>query len=164
MTLAGKPLEVGVVCGEAWGDPPPGPPPYAPCGAGPRWVETDDKPVRREMRSARSASRLLVVAFWGWPSRRWRWPESDCPRWPSFVAVVDRAEREVVVLVGVPLRVREGMISIAAGSRIDTGDVCDVIYLQANSSSRRPGEGLGGAEVGGRTYGISDGVPGLDCG
>lgn len=28
----------------------------------------------------------------------------DCPRWPSLVAVVDKADREVVVLVGVPLQ------------------------------------------------------------
>ena len=53
------------------------------------------------MRSARSASRLLVEAWWAWP--RWLVVGSAWPRWPSLMAVVERAERDVVVLVGVPL-------------------------------------------------------------
>jgi hypothetical protein len=35
----------------------------------------------------------------GW----WWWERGLCPRWPSFMAVVLRVEREVVVLFGVPL-------------------------------------------------------------
>lgn len=62
--------------------------------------DTDERPASREMRSARSASRLLVLGL--------EWCPRPCggrlwPRWPSLMAVVERAEREVVVLVGVPL-------------------------------------------------------------
>jgi hypothetical protein len=66
-------------------------------------VETRSRPARREMRSARSASRLLVEGLCEWPrplkpGSGWAWP-----RWPSLMAVVERAESDVVVLVGVPL-------------------------------------------------------------
>ena len=69
-----------------------------------RTVATRSRPARREMRSARSASRVLVeevedveeVWWWcGWGGA--------CPRWPSLMAVVERADREVVVELGVPL-------------------------------------------------------------
>jgi hypothetical protein len=34
----------------------------------------------------------------------WWWPYGRAlPRWPSLIAVVERAERDVVVLFGVPL-------------------------------------------------------------
>ena len=49
------------------------------------------------MRSARSASRVRGV--WGGSVCGGRWP-----LWPSLMAVVERAESEVVVLVGVPLQ------------------------------------------------------------
>lgn len=52
------------------------------------------------MRSARSASRLLVERLCWCP--RW-WGPFGCPRCPSLIAVVERADREVAVLVGVPL-------------------------------------------------------------
>ncbi len=65
--------------------------------------ETEDRPAKREMRSARSASRELVLGFEWWPRP---WGGGAWPRWPSLIAVVDRAEREVVVLVGVPLEGR----------------------------------------------------------
>jgi hypothetical protein len=93
---AGKPLDVGASCGEAfccW-----------PCCWPPavvRSVETVESPAKRLMRSARSASRLLVEGWWLWP--RWVVPGRFCPRWPSLMAMVERAESEVVVLVGVPL-------------------------------------------------------------
>lgn len=64
-------------------------------GPAPRSVETLDRPVSRLIRSARSASRLLTEGLCWCPRR--------APRWPSLMAVVERAEREVVVLVGVPL-------------------------------------------------------------
>lgn len=48
------------------------------------------------MRSARSASRVCGVCGGLLWAGRW-------PLWPSFMAVVERAESEVVVLVGVPL-------------------------------------------------------------
>ncbi len=53
------------------------------------------------MRSARSASRLLVERLCWCPRENgpwWVWP-----RWPSLMAMVERAEMDVVVLVGVPL-------------------------------------------------------------
>lgn len=63
-------------------------------------------PGRREIRSARSAARLEgdweewdVVVERG-KGKACGWAE---PRWPSFIAVVERAEREVVVELGVPL-------------------------------------------------------------
>lgn len=54
-------MEVGVVWGDGeeaawfwvWG--------------GARRVETRSRPARREMRSARSASRLVVEGWWAWP-------------------------------------------------------------------------------------------------
>lgn len=70
----------------------------APACVGKRRAE--ERPVRRLMRSARSASRELVERLCWWP--RWGW--AGCPRWPSLMAVVESAERDVVVLVGVPLR------------------------------------------------------------
>lgn len=54
------------------------------------------------MRSARSASRLFCEACWWWPPR-WLVVAKAWPRLPSLMAVVERAEREVVVEVGVPL-------------------------------------------------------------
>jgi hypothetical protein len=60
----------------------------------------DDKPAKRAMRSARSASREDVEGLCWWPGI-WEAPVG-CPRWPSLIATVERAEREVVVLVGVP--------------------------------------------------------------
>ena len=94
--MMGKPVEVGVVCGESallWlAKPPP--------ARGPRKVDTVERPASRLMRSARSASRLLVERLCWWP----RWPKcGPWPRWPSLMAVVDSADSEVVVLVGVPL-------------------------------------------------------------
>lgn len=76
---------------------PAGPPPAL--GFGGRTVETRSRPARREIRSARSASRVLLDGVWWWP-----WPEwgKEDPRWPSLMAVVDRAESEVVVELGVP--------------------------------------------------------------
>ena len=63
-------------------------------------METRSSPARREMRSARSASKVLDDGVWWWP-----WPVcgKEVPRWPSLMAVVERAEREVVVELGVPL-------------------------------------------------------------
>lgn len=52
------------------------------------------------MRSARSASRVLEEAVWWWPWPLWG---KALPRWPSLIAVVERAEREVVAEFGVPL-------------------------------------------------------------
>src|SRR3954470_19262934 len=80
-----KPEEVGVVCAEL--------------EALLLGREREESPVRRDMRSARSASGLLVEGLEWWP----RWGGRAAPRWPSLMAVVERAEREVVVLVGVPL-------------------------------------------------------------
>jgi hypothetical protein len=54
------------------------------------------------MRSARSASRVVaeeVEDWWAWP----RWWGKGVPWWPSLMAVVERAEREVVPELGVPL-------------------------------------------------------------
>jgi hypothetical protein len=67
-------------------------------GFGGRAVETRSRPARREMRSARSASRVFEEEWW--------WPPvcgNDAPRWPSLIAIVDRAEMEVVAEFGVPL-------------------------------------------------------------
>lgn len=66
------------------------------------WL-TLDRPARREILSARSASRLPWEACCWWPG--WWVVAVACPRWPSLIAVVERAEREVVVEVGVPLEV-----------------------------------------------------------
>ena len=56
------------------------------------------------MRSARSASRVVVEALEEAEEVcRCRWEWWDAPWWPSFMAVVERAEREVVPLFGVPL-------------------------------------------------------------
>lgn len=52
------------------------------------------------MRSARSRSASLLEGVWRWPWPKWGKAE---PRWPSLMAVVERAEREVVVEFGVPL-------------------------------------------------------------
>jgi hypothetical protein len=57
------------------------------------------------MRSARSASRVVVEEveadedWWAWP----RECGKGAPWWPSLMAVVERAEREVVPELGVPL-------------------------------------------------------------
>ena len=69
-----------------------------------RMVATRSRPASREMRSARSASRVLVeelelvdeVCVWWVCGGAW-------PLWPSLMAVVDRADREVVPELGVPL-------------------------------------------------------------
>lgn len=56
------------------------------------------------MRSARSASRVFVELreveeeWCAWRPWGWGWPW-----WPSLMAVVDSAEREVVPELGVPL-------------------------------------------------------------
>lgn len=92
-------VEVGVVCGERDDAPPPAPLLGA-CG-GARSVETRSRPARREMRSARSASRLVSEELCWCPRSSGPW--GKCPRWPSFMAVVDRALSDVVVLFGVPL-------------------------------------------------------------
>lgn len=64
-------------------------------------METRSSPARREIRSARSASRVLLDGvWWWWPPVPWGW---EVPRWPSLIAVVERAESEVVVEFGVPL-------------------------------------------------------------
>lgn len=79
---------------------------------GARAVATRSRPARREMRSARSASRFVLVYC-------------ECagcvedgravPRWPSLMAVVERTESEVVVLLGVPLY-DNGQLAINAWS------------------------------------------------
>lgn len=101
--FCGKPADVGVVCGLlllfAAG--------CEPTLGGERSCDTLERPARREMRSARSASRLPSEAFGWWPAR-W-FDEGRWPRWPSLIAVVDRAEREVVVEVGVPLEAAHRM-------------------------------------------------------
>lgn len=130
----GKPVEVGVVCGERE-EAPPGPALPGALG-GARRVETRSRPARREMRSARSASRLVAEGLCWWPRPGFaggRWP-----RWPSLMAVVDRADSEVVVLVGVPLE-----------------EACTGQWVGAEAGLRRDGEG---------THGISDGVSGLEPG
>lgn len=70
-----------------------------------REVATRSRPARREIRSARSASRVVVEEveadelWWPWP---WEWGKG-APVWPSLMAVVESAEREVVPELGVPL-------------------------------------------------------------
>jgi hypothetical protein len=63
-------------------------------------VDTRSNPARREILSARSASRVLLEELWRWPWPVWGKP---VPRWPSLIAVVERVEREVVPELGVPL-------------------------------------------------------------
>jgi hypothetical protein len=63
-----------------------------------RTVVTRSRPARREMRSARSASRVFVETRCWWPA-----DGITLPRWPSLIAVVERAERDVVAEFGVPL-------------------------------------------------------------
>lgn len=71
------------------------------------------KPGRREIRSARSAASIEVWEVEEgegctldvklcWPGNGYAcgWVE---PRWPSFMATVERADMEVVVELGVPL-------------------------------------------------------------
>lgn len=112
-TAGGKVTDVGVVWGLA---------PLLAGGwereAGPgRCWEMVDRPARREMRSARSASRLFCEACWWWPPPRWLVVARAWPRLPSLMAVVDRAEREVVVDVGVPL---EGRVKRERRARQET--------------------------------------------
>ena len=63
------------------------------------------------MRSARSASRVVVEALEdveeAWRCGGWEWEWWVAPWWPSFMAVVERAEREVVPELGVPLDLGE---------------------------------------------------------
>lgn len=73
-----------------------------PKGVGLRAVVTRSRPASRDMRSARSASRVwpseevgVVLAPW-WCGR--------CPRWPSLIATVLSSDMEVVAELGVPLR------------------------------------------------------------
>lgn len=61
-------------------------------------METRSRPARKEIRSARSRSASLEEGVLRWPE----WGKAE-PRWPSLMAVVERAEREVVVEPGVPL-------------------------------------------------------------
>lgn len=68
------------------------------------------------MRSARSASRLVREELCWWPRSKGPW--GKWPRWPSLMAVVERAEREVVVLVGVPLL--QGQRTARTGEREHT--------------------------------------------
>jgi hypothetical protein len=75
-------------------------------------------PVSRLMRSSRSAS----------------WAAGWVPRWPSFMAVVERVEREVVVEVGVPLR--EGLVVY----RVEEGNGGNLRHVRC----RRPRCGCGG--------------------
>lgn len=60
------------------------------------------------MRSARSASRVVVEeaeADEDWCPWPWPWEcGKGAPWWPSLMAVVERAEREVVPELGVPLK------------------------------------------------------------
>ena len=69
-----------------------------------RAATTRSSPARREMRSARSASRVVVEfvdaedAWWAWRPCGSGWPV-----WPSLMAVVDKAESDVVPEFGVPL-------------------------------------------------------------
>lgn len=55
------------------------------------------------MRSARSASRVLAEEVWWWPGPKPWWWGKEAPRWPSLMAMVERAEIEVVAELGVPL-------------------------------------------------------------
>lgn len=101
-TACGKLAEVGVVWGlAAWlaGSC------ESEAGAG-RCCEMVDRPARREMRSARSASRLFCDACWWCWLPRWLVVARAWPRLPSLMAVVERADSEVVVEVGVPLEAR----------------------------------------------------------
>lgn len=61
---------------------------------------TRSSPARREIRSARCASRVLLERVCWWCELAVGWAE---PRCPSLMAVVERAERDVVVELGVPL-------------------------------------------------------------
>lgn len=83
------------------------------------------------MRSARSASRLVVEGLCWWP--RLKDPGGKWPRWPSLIAVVESAEREVVVLVGVPLKSQDGVSFISISTN-------DVVML---SRGRRQREKMG---------------------
>lgn len=101
-------MDVGVV----WGDMDEARPVLVGvCGG--RSVDTRSRPARREMRSARSASRLVADGLCWWP--RLNRPPCKWPRWPSLMAVVDRADSDVVVLVGVPLGFTE-LVSDCASS------------------------------------------------
>lgn len=70
---------------------------------------TRSRPARREMRSARSASRVVVEVS---EAEDERWARFDwlrrAPWWPSLMAVVERAERDVVPELGVLLIWRKG--------------------------------------------------------
>jgi hypothetical protein len=82
-----------------------GPGPVAAPVPAPRTVDTRSRPASREIRSARSASRVFVDESEPVESARWcecggPWP---LPLNPSLMAVVERADREVVVELGVPL-------------------------------------------------------------
>ena len=72
---------------------------------------TRSRPARREIRSARSASRVVVEAAEEWECGE----EEECawwecgwglwPLWPSLMAVVERFDIEVMPELGVPLQV-----------------------------------------------------------
>jgi hypothetical protein len=136
--LDGKPVEVGVVCGERDDAPPPAPlcPPLDGCG-GARSVETRSRPARRDIRSARSASRLVVDGLC-WCPRSRPGPWGKWPRWPSLMAVVERALNEVVVLVGVP-GISEGVSGLDPGGGRLMKVGCDACAM-ANVSSRIRGQ------------------------
>lgn len=68
-----------------------------------RAVDTRSRPARREIRSARSASRVLDDGVWWWLLGLELWWGKEAPRWPSLMAIVERAESEVVAELGVPL-------------------------------------------------------------
>lgn len=52
------------------------------------------------------------------------------PLWPSLMAVVERAEREVVVEVGVPLSESQGVISRGGRGKGDTYGISGVSGLE----------------------------------
>lgn len=75
----------------------------------PRSTVRRSRPARREMRSARWAARR------GTPVVRSVGCGGAVPVWPSLMAMVERAEREVVVELGVELG--EGSVGFSLCSR-----------------------------------------------
>lgn len=69
-------------------------------------ARTRSRPARREMRSARSASRVVVEVSESEDERWGRRPTGRrLPWWPSLMAVVESAERDVVPELGVLLEI-----------------------------------------------------------
>ena len=78
------------------------------------------------MRSARSASSVFVEEleeaeeWWVWPCGK------ACPWWPSLMAVVDRADKEVVPEFGVPLWIVYCQISVHSVSCIESEEASEI--------------------------------------